>query len=255
MPGRISVILLSLILITCSGSDKTLRNIPREERKGLLILNFQNNTPKSRAAEFLPWEYGLASMMITDIEEIGIFNIIGKERLKDVLQQQEFQLSGLVNPDSAAKIGNLTGARYILTGSFMEMSGTLRIEAQVFSVEKGTVAGTAAVSGSTDQFFDLQKSLLLKTTVFLDALLNEEEQKKLARNIETRSVEASLNNYRGEIALSKAEDLKAKGKSDEARKIIVEAKENFERAVKIDPAYEKAKENLSRISLAIPVTL
>jgi len=255
MPGRITVIFLSLLLITCSGADKTLRNIPREDRKGLLVLNFQNNTPRSRAPEFLPWEYGLASMMITDIEEIGMFNIIGKERLKDVLQQQEFQLTGLVNPDSASKIGNLTGAQYILTGSFMEMSGNLRIEAQVFSVEKGTVAGTAAVNGRTDQFFDLQKSLLLKTTVFLDTLLNEEEQKKLARNIETRSVEASLNNYRGEIALSKAEDLKARGKSDEARKTIVEAKENFERAVKIDPAYEKAKENLSRISLAIPVTL
>ncbi|MBA7564481.1 hypothetical protein ES708_06144 [subsurface metagenome] len=102
-----------------------------------------------RSPEFQPWEFGLASMIMTDLETIGIFNIIGKERLNDVMKEQEFQLSGMVRESDIAKMGELVGAKYILAGAFMEMDGSMRIEAQVYSVEKGTQIGTASVTGKT----------------------------------------------------------------------------------------------------------
>ena len=128
---------------TTTSSQKQIRKIPRHQRKGLLVMNFKNNTVKSRAEEFEPWEYGLASMLTTDIEMTGLFNIISKERLKDVVGQQEFQMTGMVDDRNMVEIGRLTAAQYILTGSFMEMRGNLRIESQVFSVEKGVQLGTA----------------------------------------------------------------------------------------------------------------
>lgn len=254
-PLNLTAIFLILFMFSCTSDTKHLRNIPRESRKGLAVLNFKNNTPKSRSAEYEPWEFGIASMVMTDIETIGIFNIVSKERLSDILQEQQFQLTGAVNTKDIVELGNLTGAKYILTGSFMEINGTLRIESQVFSVEKGTQLGTASVNGKTDSFFDIEKELVSKITIFLDTMLTESEQKIIASKVETKSIKASLNNYSGEMSIMEAEELKKAGKKDEAKKILQEAKAEFKKAIELDPGYEKAKKNLSKVSMAIPVQL
>lgn len=253
----IGLIILLSFVFSCSSQEKakTLRNTPRELRKGLLILNFYNSTPKSRAAEFEPWEYGLASMLMTDMESIGVFNIISKEAMKDVIAEQEFQQTGLIDPKTLVKLGNLTGAHYILKGSFMEMNGMLRIETQVFSVEKGVQLQTAVVQGKTDTFFALEKDLVEKISQIVDVVLTESEKNVILSKIETKSVEASLKNYKGELTVEEAKKLAQAGKKEEAKKLIEEAKKDFKEAVAIDPNYEKAKKNLSKISMAIPVTL
>lgn len=254
--GIVSSFVLIVFVAGCGGtSDKSLRQIPRSQRKGLAVMNYVNNTPKSRAEEYQPWEFGIASMIMTDVETIGAFNIVSNERMKDVLAQQSFQLTGMVDEKTAVELGKIVGASYILAGSFTEMKGQLRMETQVFSVEKGTQLGTAAVMGKTDNFFDLEKDLFTKISGILNVMLTEEEQGKINAKIETKSVEASLNNYRGEVAVIKAKDLAKEGKKDEAKKIIEEAKKDFNKAIELDPNYTKAKQNLSKISLAIPVTL
>jgi len=68
-------------------------------------------------------------------------------------------------------------------------------------------------------------------------------------------VEASLKNYKGKLTVEEAKRLAQAGKKEEAKKLIEEAKKNFKEAVAIDPNYEKAKKNLSKISMAMPVTL
>jgi len=200
------VALLMIFSFSCASQDnvKTLRNTPRELRKGLLVLNFYNSTPKSRASEFQPWEYGLASMIMTDMETIGAFNIISKDALKDVIAEQEFQQTGMIDPKTLVKLGNLVGAHYILKGSFMEMNGTLRIETQVFSVEKGMQLQTASVNGKTDNFFALEKELIDKITKIVDVMLTGNELQVIASNVETKSVEASLKNYKGELTVEEA---------------------------------------------------
>ncbi len=252
----LSFIGIFLISVCASGTKKlVLRDIPKDERQGLMVINFKNNTVKSKADEYQPWEYGIASMIMTDIESIGAFNIISREMLKDIIKEQEFQLSGLVDPKKAVEIGKLAAAKYLLAGSFMEMGGGLRIESQVFSVETGEQLGAASVNGKTGTFFELQKELVFKVTKFLDAMLTAQEQAVLAKNVETKSVEASLNNYKGEIEYMTAMGLKEKGKAEESKKLLQKAKDNFKTALEYDPKYERAKENLSKISLAIPVTL
>lgn len=251
----LSFALVFALLAGCGTSQKTLRHVPREKRSGLMVLNFKNTTLKSRAEEFGPWEFGIPSMLMTDLEAIGLFNIISRDQIKEVLHEQEFQMSGMVDPGKAVKLGRLLAARYMLAGSFVEMNGNLRIESRVYSVETGAQLGAAAVTGKTDGFFELQKELVVKVSAYLDAMLSAEEARLIAKNVETRSVDASLNNYRGEIAVMKAEELKARGAADEAKKELEAAKTSFQKAIALDPEYEKARKNLARISLAVPVTL
>ena len=54
-------------------------------------------------------------------------------------------------------------------------------------------------------------------------------------------MDASLNNYKGELAVLKAAELKKAGE-----KIIETVENNFKKALEFDPEYEKAKEKSFR---------
>lgn len=256
-----TIAILSILFITgcrITGSHSpgsVLRDIPREERVALMVMNFKNTTSKGTAAEYQPWEFGIPSMIIADLESIGVFNILSWERLKDIMEQQAFQSYGIVDEEKAVEIGKVAAAHYILSGSFIIMSGTLRIESKVFSVEKGTLLGASSVTGKLDRFFELEKQLVIDMTPYLGAMLTPNEATLLADNVETRSVDASLDNYAGEMALLQADQLKAKGDRDTAEKLIEQARVRFENALQHDPTYERAQKNLASLTLAIPMTL
>lgn len=233
-----------------------LRKTPSSEQVGLMVLNFKNCTQEKFAGEYQPWEYGIASMVMTDIQSIGLFHIISREDLKKIIREQEFQYSGLVDEKNAVKIGKLVAATYILSGSFIVINGILlRIEAKVFSVEKGTQLGAASIKGETNNFFELEKQLVIKITKYLNVILDEREVAEITRDIETKSVDASLNNYAGEINVLKANEFKEKGEIEKANELLKKAREKFEQALRHDKKYKKAKKNLLELSKGIPQTL
>jgi TolB-like protein len=253
----LTVIFLLHLTCACSTIPQRLAHtgIPRSERAGVAILNFKNTSAQERATQFQPWEYGIATMLTTDLETIGIFNIVERERLKDIMQEHKLQSSDLVDRNTAVAIGKLTAARYILTGSFAEMQGELRIGVQIFSVEKGMQLGAASIIGETNKFFLIEKKLFVKVIDFLEVMLSEEEKAKILKNIETESVDASLKNYSGEVAMAKAEELKKMGENEESIRLLREAKQRFTEALEYDPNYARAKKNLATLARAIPITL
>jgi len=259
-PWLLLGLLMALVGCQTSGSalvssSKVLREMPREERIPVMVLNFQNGTLKDKAELYQPWELGLPSMIMTDLETIGIFNIVSREMLKEVLREQAMQKTGIVDERQAVQMGRIVAAKYVLTGNYMAIDGQLRIESRLISVEYGTQLGAAAVTGQVSGFFDLEKQLVLEMTRHLGAVLQPNEVKIIAANVETTSVNASLQNYAGEIKLYRAKDLKAEGKKDQAEKLIIEARLRFEQALQYDPGYERAKMNLASLSMGIPMTL
>lgn len=63
---------------------------------------------------------GIADMMVTALAESKKYTIIEREKLEKVMEEQKLGASGAVTPQTAAKIGRLLGANYIITGSVTE---------------------------------------------------------------------------------------------------------------------------------------
>ncbi len=55
-------------------------------------------------------------------------------------------LSGLANPDEATKVGHLTGAKLLVTGSVIEVDKSLYLVAKIIGTETTRVVG-ASVKG------------------------------------------------------------------------------------------------------------
>lgn len=66
---------------------------------------------------------------------------VERAELEKALGEQELGLSGTVNPDTAAKVGNLTGARVLVTGRVFEADNQLFIVAKIIGTETSRVYG------------------------------------------------------------------------------------------------------------------
>ena len=64
----------------------------------------------------------LASMLATELAAIDAFFVVERERIDRVLEEQDFAASGRVRRDTAAPIGQLVGAEYIVLGTVTDYS-------------------------------------------------------------------------------------------------------------------------------------
>lgn len=105
-------ILISAILISLSASAWC------GGKKIICVLDLEDKSSHSHS-----WRNvgtGVAEMMVTALSETKKYTLIEREKLDAVLQEQRLGASGAVTAQTAAKIGRLLGAQYIVTGSITE---------------------------------------------------------------------------------------------------------------------------------------
>ncbi len=76
----------------------------------------------------------------------GSMFLVDREEMQKILDEQELNLSGLVRPDEAIRLGQLTGAKLILTGSVLQVDNRTYLVAKIISTETSRVVG-ASVNG------------------------------------------------------------------------------------------------------------
>jgi len=67
--------------------------------------------------------------------------LVEREEMKKILNEAELNLSGMVNPNQVIKIGQLTGAKIIITGSVFKVKNKTYIVAKVIGTETSRVLG------------------------------------------------------------------------------------------------------------------
>lgn len=256
---------LPCMLIACfscdTGSQKMVKvdqvmklDIPESQKKVISVMKFDDRSIGTR--EFGPWKMGIPDMIMESLGALPYYKVISREYIvKQVVKEQEFQLLGMTDPNSAVKLGNLLNAQYIVIGSFQVFRNNLIINAKVLQVKNGEIVHQASDRGDLDNFYTVQNMIAIKLTEGMKLEITESAKQQLVKKYDTKVIKASLANYEGEKKLEEIEVLKKKNKKEEVKKKIAEAKENFKEALKYDSNYEKAKSNLSKIGLGIPMTL
>jgi hypothetical protein len=91
-------------------------------------------------------------------------DIITVERaeLEKILGEHELGLSGTVSTESAAKVGQLTGAKVLVTGRVFKVEGQTMIVAKVIGTETSRVYGEMVQGGSGTSIVDLSAKLAEK---------------------------------------------------------------------------------------------
>lgn len=133
-------------------------NILLEEPKRVALISFDNTSGK-------PSEYGdlggpLRDMLTTDLKPVKNLIVVDRQAVEKILNEQNLNSSKNFDPTTATKIGKLLGAEIIITGTYFELFGSLRVDAKFIDVETGEILFSVGVDGARDKFFDLKKSLV-----------------------------------------------------------------------------------------------
>ena len=83
---------------------------------------------------------------------------VERAELEKALGEQELGLSGTVNPETAAKVGYLTGAKVLITGRAFIVDRQLMVVAKIIGTETSRVYGEM-VSGNTGVVPDMARDL------------------------------------------------------------------------------------------------
>ncbi|HVC96455.1 MAG TPA: CsgG/HfaB family protein [Pirellulales bacterium] len=76
--------------------------------------------------------------------------LVEREELDKTINEQQLNVSGLVKADEAAQIGQLTGAKILITGSVTEVDMTVYLVSKLIGTETGRVLGVT-VKGKIDE--------------------------------------------------------------------------------------------------------
>jgi TolB-like protein len=90
--------------------------------------------------------------------------LVDREDMKKILDELELGKSGLVKPDEAARLGQMTGAKLIMTGTVLQVDSTIYLVAKIIGTETSRVVGTSVKGNARDDLGDLVEELAEKAT-------------------------------------------------------------------------------------------
>lgn len=101
------LLLITALMVTGTGFAKN--------RAVVAVLDFTNET----RAHWWQTDVGreLGGMLANELVSTGAFKVVERQKLDSVLGEQDLGASGRVSKSSAAKMGKVTGAQYLITGN------------------------------------------------------------------------------------------------------------------------------------------
>ena len=144
-----------------------------ENARRVAVIYFDNTSEEKNLDKL---KKGLAGMLISDLSNVNMIDIVERDRIEEILKEQNLQSSEKVDQSSIVNLGKLLGAEIILTGAYFEMFGSFRIDARFIDVETGEILKSEGVDGQTSNFFKLQKQLTWKVIENLDVNLTDDEK-------------------------------------------------------------------------------
>lgn len=194
-----------------------------------------SNVNKDKETDWLA--EGISETLTTKLGNVQRIRVVERQRIDAVLNEVSLGQSGVIDPESAARAGKVLGAETVVTGAYQKMGETLRLTARFVKVETGIVSNTAMVTGDYNDIFSLEDDMADSILKNLGIEASASEKQKIAKN-PTTSV-AAYKSYTQGVSLMK------KDQFDDAKAYLDEA-------VRADPNFSAAREDLAFVDWARP---
>lgn len=95
------------------------------------------------------WEAAeaLRDMLVTALAGTGKVEVVEREMLDKILEEQKLGTTGLVDRETASRIGKLVGAEYVLLGRVVKRGVKVEVDLRLVSVGTGKVVAASSAEG------------------------------------------------------------------------------------------------------------
>jgi TolB-like protein len=127
-----------------------------DTRPGLAVFPFTNGGAYGPEKEDLaPLEVGIQQMILTELAQNPNLRVVERSELRRILEEQDLVQAGRVDPNTAAQVGRLVGARYAVTGSFIDLFGNFRLDARIIDVETSELVNAVELRSRREDLYQL----------------------------------------------------------------------------------------------------
>jgi TolB-like protein len=228
MRARAVVTVLTLLPVLLGAQQRN-----QDTRPGIAVLPFDNGGSYGQGKEdFDALQRGIAGMMISELSQNPAARVVEREQIQRLVDEQNLGAQGRVDPQTAAKIGKIVGARYVILGNFIDFYGDFRVDVRLVNTETSEIIKTESDRMQREHLFDLIRSVAtrLMNDVNLPALQRQASDQRMSRQIPT---EALTYYSRGLLYADRGDKNKAA--------------DMFEHAINIFPDFAEAKASLQRV--------
>jgi tetratricopeptide (TPR) repeat protein len=134
------------------------------------VCYYKDFTPDKQLAAF---QKGLAAMVITDLSKIRQLQVVERVRLQAMFEEMKLGQTGIVDPQTAPRVGKLLGAETLVSGG---LADGLQITTTVSSSSRAEVVGGATTTVPNERFFEIPRQIVLEVAEIMDVTLTSEEK-------------------------------------------------------------------------------
>ena len=228
MRVRAVMTVLSLVPVLLGAQQRN-----QDTRPGIAVLPFNNGGSYGQGKDdFDALERGIAGMMISELSQNPAARIVERQEVQRLIDEQNLGAQGRVDPQTAAKVGKLVGARYVVLGTFIDFYGDFRVDVRLVNTQTSEIVKTESERMQRDHMFDIIRNIAarLMKDANLPALQRQASDQRMSRQVPTEA----LTYYSRALLYSDH------GQKDKAV-------EMFNRAIDIFPDYAEAKDGLQRV--------
>jgi len=213
-------------------------------KAAIAVLYFENNTGDAS----LDWmRTGLTNMIVTDLSQSAHIEVLGTDRLVQILQDLERVDDRVVSAEVVQAIADRSGVDNVVLGSYVRSGDAIRISARLQDARTGRIITAERVEGSGEaSLFSLVDELTQRFKTKMSELGGGRAGSLLPRPGETPA-EAGLDRGLKDITTSSIDAYRhyAEGMHFHERGLSSQAAPLLEKAIEIDPEFAMAYAKLA----------
>ncbi len=205
----------------------------QDTRPGIGVWILENGGSYGQDAEdFEALRVGLQQILMTELARNPAMRVVERSQLNALIAEQDLGAAGRVDPETAARVGRIVGAKFMVLGGFVDWFGDFRLDARIVDCETSEIIIAIGLRERREELYQLIVDLTGRLTndVNLPSLDIEAELEEQAREIPVDAL----------TLFSRAVFFEDRGDSERA-------KEFYTRARNVFPDYTEAAERLQQL--------
>lgn len=163
----------------------------QDDARATVAVMYFTNSALVNHSDYEPLSKGIAEMLITELAASPALQVVERDQLQKLLEEQNLGSAGRVDKETAVRLGKILGARHMLMGGFViDPRQNMRLDLRAVDVETSRVEYVETVSGKAENVLTLISNLGARVSnrLKLPPLRNARQESKTSKPDQLRAV-------------------------------------------------------------------
>lgn len=134
-----------------------------DRRPTVAVMPSFDNSSLVNHADYESLGKGIADVIITELAGNPAIRVVERERIQQLIDEQNLGASGRVDKSTAVQVGKLLGVHHMIFGGFIiDPKGNMRLDARAVNVETSEIEHVESVTDKADNLLAVLSTMAVK---------------------------------------------------------------------------------------------